>query len=191
MGIASTDLPWFAVHVRSNQEKIADALLREKGFVTFCPLQSERSRRSGKTIVLDRPLFPGYLFCRFEQENRGPVVTLTPVVRVVGIGRTPMPVDSDELGAIRRVVESGVPYKPWPYLNVGERVKLVAGPLAGLTGILTAERGDDRVVVSVGLIQRSVASEVSRSWLAPQRPRREVSLGRSSRSKAASAGSSC
>ncbi len=138
-------------------------------------------------MELDRPLFPGYLFCQFQQENRGPIVTLSPVVRVVGIGRTPVPVEPLELDAIRLVVESGVSYKPWPYLNVGERVKLLAGPLAGLSGILTADRGEDRVVVSVGLIQRSVAAEVSRSWLAPERPRRETSRARAPLAKAAAA----
>lgn len=188
MVFAVPESPWYAINVRSNQEKVADALLREKGYDTFCPLQPKRSRRTDKTIDLEQPLFPGYLFCQFEHGNRGPVVTLSPVVRVVGVGRTPMPVDLDELQVIRDIVASGVPYKPWPYLNVGERVKLTAGPLAGMTGILTADRGEDRVVVSVGLIQRSVAAEVSRAWLAPARSRREVSVSEPLRSRAAAAG---
>lgn len=168
------DSPWFAVNVRSNQEKIAEGLLREKGYATFCPLQRKRSRRRDKVLDLELPLFPGYLFCQFAPHNRGPIVTLTPVVRVIGIGKTPVAVDQSELSAVRAIVDSGVPYTPWPHLGVGESVRVVAGPLAGLTGILTGERGADRVVVNVGLIHRAVAAEVQRSWITPVRARKDV-----------------
>ena len=191
MKLGSAESPWFAVNVRSNQEKIVDALLREKGFSTFCPLQRKRSRRADKVLELELPLFPGYLFCQFAPHNRGPIVTLTPVVRVVGVGKTPVAVDATEFSAVRAIVSSGVPYKPWPYLGVGERVRVVAGPLAGLTGILTGERGEDRVVVSVGLIQRSVAAEIQRSWIAPARPRKDIAATPSLRATAASAAGSC
>ena len=185
----NVDLPeysWFAVHVRSNQEKIAEALLREKGVPTFLPLRRERSRRRDKILDLELPLFPGYLFCRFAPENRAPIVTVNPVVRVVGIGRTPVPVEPGELDAVRAIVGAGVDYAPWPYLNIGEQVRLVAGPLCGLTGILLSERGEDRVVVSVGLIQRSVATEVKRTWIAPVRPRSQGTPLRAPQAKAVS-----
>ncbi|MBI1357428.1 MAG: NusG-like protein [Acidobacteria bacterium] len=172
MNAACSELAWFAVHVRSNQEKLAALLLADKGIPTFLPLRREMRRRRGSTKELEIPLFPGYLFCQFPPENRGPVVTVNPVVRVVGVGRTPLPVEPGELDAVRTIVDSGESYEPWPYLTVGERVRVVSGPLFGLTGILTGERGVDRVVVSIGLIHRSVAAEVQRSWIAPARTHR-------------------
>ncbi len=190
MGIIQSELPWFAVQTRSNQEKIAKALLTEKGVPTFLPLRLERSRRRDKVVELESPLFPGYLFCQFAPEDRGPVVTVKSVVRVVGLGRTPIAVEPAEISAVRAIVASGAPYMPWPYVGVGDRVRIVAGPLAGTSGILTGQRGVDRVVVSIGLIQQSVAVEVKRSWLAPARTCRTIIPVGTRRKQAASAGRS-
>jgi transcription antitermination factor NusG len=94
-------------------------------------------------------------------------VLATPgVTSVVGFGNQPAPVTEEEIRAVRTMIASGLPVGPWPYLQVGERVRIEAGPLCGLEGILTQVKDTWRVVVSVELLQRSVAAEVDRDVLA-------------------------
>jgi transcription antitermination factor NusG len=85
----------------------------------------------------------------------------------VGIGRTPSAIPDDEIGALQLAMFSGAPKQPWPYLEVGQRVRVNYGTLTGLEGILVNLRGNHRVVLSVTLLQRSVAMEVDAAWLTP------------------------
>jgi len=118
---------------------------------------------------LEQPLFPGYLFCRFDFQNRRPVVTTPGVLQIVGYGRTAIPVSDEEIQALKLAVSSEMPKQPWPYLEVGQRVRVNYGTLTGLEGILVNVKGNHRVVLSVTLLQRSVAMEVETSWLSPVR----------------------
>jgi len=114
---------------------------------------------------LEQPLFPGYLFCRFDYQNRRPLMMTPGVVQVIGVGRTPIPIEEREIEAIQLAVSSGLPSQPWPYLEIGERVRVNYGNLDGLEGILVNFKGNHRVVLSVTLLQRSVAMEVDLSWI--------------------------
>jgi transcription antitermination factor NusG len=126
---------------------------------------------------LDQPLFPGYLFCRFDFQNRRPLVITPGIIRVVGIGERPTPIEDREIEAIQLALASGLPSWPWPYLEVGERVRVNYGSLSGLEGFLTSFKGAHRVVLSVSLLQRSVAMEVDLAWVTAVRglPRQESS----------------
>jgi transcription antitermination factor NusG len=116
---------------------------------------------------LDLPLFPGYLFSRFDVGNRLPILTTPGVISIVGAGKTPLPVDDEEIDAIRAILRSGLTAQPWPFLCVGSRVYLEGGPLAGVEGIITNTDKVYRLVVSVSLLQRSVAVEIDREWARP------------------------
>jgi len=95
---------------------------------------------------------------------------MTPgVLQVVGFGRTATPVPDEEIRALQLAVSSDTPKQPWPYLEIGQRVQVVYGNLTGLEGILVNVKGNHRVVLSVALLQRSVALEVETSWLRPVR----------------------
>lgn len=89
---------------------------------------------------------------------------------IVGLGRNPVPVEDNEIEAVRSIVESGVSAEPWPYLQAGQRVRIEKGPLSGLEGILVDFKKSYRLVVSVCLLQRSVAVEIHRGWVYPARP---------------------
>jgi len=89
------------------------------------------------------------------------------VLHFVGIGKTAAPIDDEEIAAIQRVVRSALGAETWPYLAVGQRVCVEYGPLAGLEGFLAEIRKQQRVVVSVTLLRRSVAVEVERDWVRP------------------------
>ena len=98
---------------------------------------------------------------------RLPILTVPGVLYFVGIGRTPVPIDDREMIAIQSAVRSGLRVEPWAYLDVGQRVRLEEGPLAGLEGILLDIRKQCRVVVSLSLLKRSVSVEIERHWLSP------------------------
>jgi transcription antitermination factor NusG len=98
---------------------------------------------------------------------RLPVLVTPGVIAVVGRGRIPVPVEDSEIEAIQRVVSSGIQAEHWPYLEVGQQVRIQYGALSGLTGILTSFRGSSRIVVSVSLLCRSVALEIDRSGVCP------------------------
>lgn len=151
---------WFALQVRVRHELGVGKFLAGRGYDPFLPLYRSRRRWSDRIKVVDEPLFPGYLFCRFDLNNRLPILTTPGVIQIVGFNRSPAPVDEREIDMIRDLVGSGLPAQPWPYLHVGERVQIDAGPLRGLEGLLVELRGSHRLVVSVTLLQRSVAVEI-------------------------------
>jgi len=86
---------------------------------------------------------------------------------VVGTGKTPVPVDESEIAALQSIVVSRLQARPWPFLQVGQRVRIEQGPLYGVEGILLDSKKRDRLVVSVTLLQRSVAVEIDGDWAVP------------------------
>jgi transcription antitermination factor NusG len=99
-----------------------------------------------------------------------PILTTPGVIGVVGAGKTPIPVNDEEIEAIRAILRSGLAAQPWPFLSVGSRIYMEAGPLAGLEGIISNADKTCRLVVSVPLLQRSVAVEIDRDWARPILP---------------------
>jgi transcription antitermination factor NusG len=158
---------WYALQVRSNFENLASATLRGKGYEEFLPLYRSRRRWSDRIKELDLPLFPGYLFCRFDADNRLPILTTPGVIAIVGAGKTPVAVSDEEIGAVQAIIRSGLPAQPWPCLTVGSRIFIERGPLAGVEGIALNVEKKYRLVVSVPLLQRSVAVEIAREWARP------------------------
>jgi len=160
-----SQLPWFALQVRSRREAMVANHLEGQGFDCFLPLYKSTRRWSDRLKEVEQPLFPGYLFCRLNLSNRGPVLMTPGVQQIVGFGRTPVPVEERELESIRQVLSSGLPSLPWPYMHIGERVRVNYGSLVNLEGILVNFKGSNRVVLSVTLLQRSVALEIDLAWL--------------------------
>jgi len=158
---------WYALSIRTRFEKLVDAHLQGRGYETFLPTYLETRQWSDRTKLLVMPLFPGYIFCRFDINARLPVLMTPGVNFVVGAGRTPLPVDEGEITGIRQAVGSGNPILPWPYLNAGEVVEIEHGSLQGLRGIVVRIKNVDRLVVSVSLLMRSVAVEVDRAAVRP------------------------
>jgi transcription antitermination factor NusG len=167
-------LPWYGVRVRSRHEQVASIVLRSKGYEPFAPSYKVRRRWSDRIKETEAPLFSGYLFCRLDCGNRLPVLTATGVVGIVGIGKTPAPIEEREIEAIRTVIKSGLPARPWPFVHQGDRVRVEYGPLRGVEGIVTSVEDQQRLVVSVSLLQRSIAVEMDPAWVAAQGTERRV-----------------
>jgi transcription antitermination factor NusG len=158
--LTGTRYPWFALQAKMRQETVVADHLQGKGYEWFLPLYRERRRWSDRFKEVDSPLFPGYLFCRFNPLDRLPILKTPGVTQIVGYNHVPVPVDEHEIEAIRKLIESGVPNFPCAYLEVGSKVRIEAGALRGLEGTLTELKGKRRLVLSITLLQRSVAVEI-------------------------------
>ena len=154
--------------------------MESKGLEAFLPLYRARRRWSDRVKELELPLFAGYVFCRFPRQERGCVLATPSIRSVVGFGNQPVAVPDVEIESVRALVASGLVLSPWPFLRVGARVRIEAGPLAGVEGILSQVKDAWRVVVNVELLQRSVAAEVERDAVAMVTPtaRPEAERGR-------------
>ena len=160
-------LPWYAIHVRAKFEKAAAESLTRKGYECLLPSYRERRNWSDRTKVLELPLFPGYVFSRFDVEVRLPILQTPGVLAVAGVGRIPQPLDSMEIEQIRKVTAIDHPAQPWPYLKVGQRVAITAGPLAGVEGLLAQVRGETRVVLQVSLLEQAISVVVDSDGVRP------------------------
>jgi len=158
---------WFALRVKSRCEKIVSTIVQNKGFQEFLPVYQSRRQWSDRVKSLEMPLFPGYVFCRLNPQNRLPLLTIPGALHFVGIGKAPVPIDDMEINAIQSAVRSGLSTEPWPYLEIGDRVQLEDGPLSGLEGILVGTAKEHRLVVSVSLLKRSMAVTIERHWARP------------------------
>jgi transcription antitermination factor NusG len=177
MGVCNQEWPWFAIQVKTCREKIANSLLQNAGYECFLPLSKSRRRWSDRIKELEVPLFPGYLFSRFDPHNRLPILMTPGIIQIVGIGKTPLPIEEEEITAIQRAAKSDLSAMPWPFLQVGQVARIEYGPLRGLTGIVVRIKSGLKLVLSVSLLQRSVAVEVDRSWLSKDQPIRPAALG--------------
>lgn len=167
LGIVSEfrQLQWYALRVRANFEKKAGNALRQKGLEEFLPVYRCRSYWSDRVKWVDRPLFPGYVFCRFNASNWLPVLQTPGVVDAVSVAGRFAPVEASQIEAIRTLVDSSVPLYPRAFLQLGQQVVIRRGPLAGLRGILERFDKECRIVVSITLLQRSVAAEIDAEWV--------------------------
>jgi transcription antitermination factor NusG len=159
---------WFAIQVRPRHERLTAQVLQNKGYEHFLPLYTTNGGR-GKSTKVEAPLFPGYVFCKFDAKVRGPIVTTPGVIRIVGSTKGPIPVDEIELEAIRRVVRNDFNAKPWSYADIGETVVITDGPLAGVEGILVAFGNRDHVVLSLSLVQSSILIDINGSSIRPSK----------------------
>jgi transcription antitermination factor NusG len=161
---------WYAVRVRTNYESTTATFLRSTGHVIFHPTYRDQRRWSDRVKQLEVPLFSGYIFCHMDINRRLPVLQAPGAMDIVKFGKTFVPVPDEEINSVRTIVSSPLLAKPCPYLNIGERVRVEVGPLAGVEGILLERKNDTRLVLSVNLLQRSIAIEVNLEWVKPVNP---------------------
>jgi len=176
MSLETDTQRWFALQVRTRWEASTAVLLAGKGYQTLLPTYKSKKRWNGKLRETCTALFQGYVFCRFDAQKRLPILVTPGVIAVVGCGKVPLPVDDREIAAIETVVSSGLRAEPWPYLELGQKVRIETDALRGLEGILINFKGNQRIVVSVSLLRRSVALEIDRCCVSPTVPARPAVL---------------
>jgi transcription antitermination factor NusG len=156
---------WFAVQVRSGREPLCARHLEMRGYSVFLPCYHEDRRWSDRVKRVERALFAGYVFCRADAEIVAKVVTAPGVIRVVGDGRQPLPVAAAEIAALRQVIDAGLRTEPSEYLRAGQRVLIQGGPLRGTEGTVVRMHNGHRLIISVSVLQRSVAVEIDPAWV--------------------------
>ena len=163
--------PWHVLWTRSHFEDIVSDQLTAKGFHPFVPKVECWTFRRGARSVVRLPLFASYVFLNdvLDKPRHVEVRKTRGLVGILGEGwDRPAAVPGEEVEAIRRIAESGLPARPHPYLREGRRVRIAAGPLADVEGVLLRVRLDKGlVVVSVSLLQRSVAVEIDCTRVVP------------------------
>ena len=158
---------WYAAYICAQHEKRVAVQLGARDVEHFLPLYSSVRRWKDRRVQLELPLFPGYIFVRLALCNRLRVVQIPSVVRLVGFGGLPTALPDREMEILRAGLCQGLHTEPHPFLTVGRRVRITGGPFAGLEGVLKRKRKGLRVVVSLSLIQRSVAVDVDIADVVP------------------------
>ncbi len=162
-GTKSEAPAWFAVQTRPRHEKKVSAELLEKGVTAFLPLVSITRQWSDRSRVVELPLFPQYVFVRIAQtlHTRVSVLRTNGVTNFVGTRGIGVPIPDDQMEHVQTVVTRRIPATRHEFLNVGKRIRIRGGALDGLQGILTAVNGGQTLVISVELIQRSIAIRIA------------------------------
>ncbi len=159
--------PWFAVWTRSRAEKAVHEQLERKGIEVFLPTVPRWSHWKDRRKRIEWPLFPGYCFARFDPADSLRILTCSGVATIVSFDGKPAPVPDAEVEAVRRLVTSDLQYDPCPLIREGSRVEVIYGPLKGVTGLLVKKDKHARLVLSVELIGRAVATTVDAADVRP------------------------
>jgi transcription antitermination factor NusG len=157
--------PWFALQTRPRNEKKVDYLLRQKGYECLTPTYRHRRKRSDRTVEIDLPLFPTYVFCRLSSSALGKAISTPGVIRIVGFGGMSAEVAVEEIEALQRLMQSELLREPWKYLPDGTLVLVETGPLTGVRGTIHQEEKNRRFIISITLLQRSVAIQLDENTI--------------------------
>ena len=171
MNTAATlgEASWYAVSTRSRQEKVAASMLESFGIENFLPLAMERRQWSDRKQVVNVPLFPGYLFVRVPmlREVQLRVLKVPGVVRFIGNQSGPQAIPDAEIEGVQTVLSHRIPCSPCSIPKVGDRVRIFRGMLTGIEGTFVRSGSDTRLVISVEMIQQSIAVHVDASDVEP------------------------
>jgi transcription antitermination factor NusG len=173
-GPAQGGFPCYALRVKARHEKSVAHALEVQGYEQFLPLYERRYRwvhANSRTVRVRRlPLFPTYVFCRFDANRCLPIVKTPGVLNIVSFARNPVPLAEIEIAAVQRITESDCRVAPHPPLQAGSYVRIRQGPLSGLSGFLEKVRDRCHLIVCVSLLHRAVSVEASPDWVVPTTP---------------------
>lgn len=155
------EISWYAVYTRNRHEKVVAEQLSQKRIECFLPLRESVSHWKDRRKTIQRPLFPGYLFVRARmQECRLDILKVPSVAQIIGFNGCPAAIPEEQINAVKRLVFSTLPYDPYPDIVEGDSVEVIHGPLRGLRGILLEKKNPCKFILSVDVIQQSVACEI-------------------------------
>lgn len=160
---------WYVLAVRPQHERSVAQDAGALGYETLLPLYRARRTWSDRIKIIEVPVFGPYVFCRFPYRDRVRLLNLPGVRSILKFGNTPAEVSETEIGSLMAMMASGLPLQPWPYLKVGDRVRIGRGALRGVEGTLTRFGKHSLIVVSVNALSRAVAVEIERGDVEPVR----------------------
>jgi transcription antitermination factor NusG len=161
--LLNTGVPqWFALTVKPRCDKTVARTLQAKGFQTFLPFYKKLHKYKTRYKESELPLFPGYVFCRFNALTRLPILVTPGVTQILGAGRTPIPLSEAEMESLQTAIKAQLSVQPFPFLQAGEKVRIIKGALEGVEGIVLSRRERLCIVLSITLLRRSVLLEIDR-----------------------------
>jgi transcription elongation factor/antiterminator RfaH len=160
---------WYAVYTKPRHERKVNVHLLREGITTFLPEVERWSRRKDRKKRVFSPIFPGYLFINTELNNgsRLKVIKTRGVVRILGNKGIPTAIPEHQIEAIQKVIDGRKAISTYPYLKKGQIVRVIGGPLEGLEGIFISEKGKGKLIISVEILQRSVAVAIEEADVKP------------------------
>ena len=159
---AGQDLRWYALHTRARHEKAIERRLQEQGMETFVPTSMEMHRWSDRKKKVEVPLFSCYVFvrCALTAADRTRVYRVESVHGFVGTRGASLPIPDEQIESIQKVLSQTAPWRSYPFLKVGQRVRVCGGAMDGVEGVFLSENGDHSLIISVDAIQRSMAVRI-------------------------------
>src|SRR6202140_3443037 len=153
---------WYALHTRVRHEKSVERRLRDRGVEVFLPTTLEVHRWSDRKKKVEVPLFSCYVFvrCALSAEDRARVYQVDSVHGFVGSRGASLPIPDEQIESIQRVLTQTAPWRSYPFLKVGQRVRVRGGAMDGVEGVFLSENGDHSLIISVDAIQRSMAVRI-------------------------------
>ncbi len=153
---------WYALHTRARHEKVVEQRLREQGMETFLPTVKEVHRWSDRKKTVEVPLFSCYVFvrCGLTPEDRTQIYRVDSILGFVGVHGTGSPIPDEQIENVRSVLSQTAPWRSHPFLKAGQRVRVCGGALDGVEGVFLSENGDHSLIISVDVIQRSLAVRI-------------------------------
>ncbi len=153
---------WYAVQTRARHERVVMQRFQDKGLTSFLPVVTEKRRWSDRWKEVELPLFSCYVFVKImaTNEDRLRVLCTDSVFDFVGTPRHGTPIPDEQIEAVQTIVMERMNWETYPFLKIGQRVRIRSGSLTGVEGILVSRNGKRSVVVSVDAIQRSLAVRV-------------------------------
>lgn len=168
--VISSGPQWFAAYVRSRHETSVAAHPAGRSVESFLPQYKSKREWKDRSMVLPRPLFPGYIFVRIPVQERLRVLEAPGVIYLVGWKGYPQALQDSEIEQLKAGVDERLDPRPHEFITVGDRVVVTRGPMEGYEGILLRDKNSHRVVLSLDLIQRSMSIEVDADSIAMARP---------------------
>jgi len=166
---AALEVRWYVAYTSANHEKRVAQQLTWRSVEHFLPVYESVRRWKDRRVPLQLPLFPGYVFVRLALRDRLRVLAVPGVARLVGFDGRPTVVPAEDIEAIRACLEGKRDVQPHPYVQCGQRVRVLRGPLAGFSGIVLRQRNRTRFVVSFDVLERSVSVELEGTELFVER----------------------
>lgn len=153
---------WYALHTRARHERVVESRLREQGLETFLPTMKEVHRWSDRKKTVEVPLFGCYVFvrCGLSGEDRTKIHRVDSILGVVGVRGSGTAIPEEQIEGVRTLLTQTAPWRSHPFLKVGQRVRVCGGAMDGVEGIFLSENGDHSLVISVDVIQRSLAVRI-------------------------------
>jgi len=158
---------WFALLTRSNFEQTVYTNVVKKKIEAFLPRTKRKSKRKDRNLMIEVPIFPGYIFVKTTLEPAAQLTVLKTIgaVRLLGNQSGPIPVPSTQIESLKIMTSSNMDLITGVNIRLkrGDPVIILEGPMAGIRGEFTRHQGRGRVVIKIEVLGQYAGVEVEQN----------------------------